>query len=120
MAIFQTPTYTAADVRTTIPSFNFADIFEVGQAGLPGSSWVCGTEPCGFFSTTGLPIYPVQPIAFTSGIFSRTVAGVPGTSASFFLLSASTTGVETLNLLSSNGTALSAGSGFRVAILRVQ
>jgi hypothetical protein len=121
-AIFQTPAYTAVDVRTTIPSFNFADIFRTGQSGLPGSSWVCGGVKCGFFSSTGLPVYPMQPIAFTTGsAFSRVVTGVPGTSASFFLLAGSTAGVETLQLLGGNGAfALPAGSGFRVAILRVQ
>ncbi len=119
-AVFQTPTYTAADVRTTIPSFNFADIFKVAQAGLPGSSWVCNGTPCGFFTSTGLPVFPVQPIAFSSGPFSKAVTGVPGTSASYFLLSASAAGVETLQLLSGSGGVLSAGSGFRVAILRVQ
>ena len=120
-AVFQSPTYTAADVRMTIPSFNFADIFKVGQTGLPGySGWLCGGTPCGIFTTSALPVFPVQPIAFSSGTFSRTVYAVPGTSASFFLLSGTTTGIETLYLLSGSGSVLSGSSGFRVAILRVQ
>jgi uncharacterized protein YjdB len=119
-AIFQTPTYTAADVRTTIPSFNFANIFQVGQTG-----WTCtGGVPCSFFPNVGSeppgPVYPVAPIAFSSGTFSRTVHAVPGTSASFFLLSGTTVGIETLYLLNGSGTAQSSSSGFRVAILRVQ
>jgi len=114
-AIFQTQTYTPADVRTTIPSFNFGDIFSFGQTKI-----TCGGTPCGLFTTSGSPVYPVQPIAFASSPFSRTVTGVPGTSASFFLLSGMGAGIETLQLLSGSGGALSAGSGFRVAILRVQ
>jgi hypothetical protein len=122
-AIFQTPGYTAADVRITNPSFNFADIFRIGQTSLPPfTGWVCGGNPCGLFTNPRPPppIYPVQPILFSSGSFSRTVHAVPGTSASFFLLSGSTAGIETLNLLNGSGGALSPSSGFRVLILRVQ
>lgn len=115
-AIFQTPAYSAADVRTTIPSFNLADIFKNLQSVI----WNCSGTPCGYFTTSGLPAYPVQPIAFGSGTISRTIQAVPGTSASFFLLSGSTAGIETLTLLSGSGGALSGSSGFRVAILRVQ
>ncbi len=115
-AIFQTPGYTASDVRTTIPSFNFADIFNVGQTELN-----CGGTPCGLFTQSGTPAYPVQPIAFSAAsAFAQTVNSVPGTSASFFLLSASGAGVETLQLLAPGGAALAASSGFRVAIIRVQ
>jgi hypothetical protein len=116
-AIFQTPAYTASDVRTTIPSFNFADIFKVGQT----TRFTCGGSPCGLFTRSATPLYPVQPIAFSSGsAFAQTVNSVPGTSASFFLLSASGAGVETLQLLAPGGAALAAASGFRVAIIRVQ
>jgi len=51
---------------------------------------------------------------------TQTVNGVPGTSASYFLLSASSAGVETLQLFAPSGAPLSLASGFRVAILRVQ
>lgn len=116
-AIFQTPAYTASDVRATIPSFNFADIFKVGQT----THFTCGGTPCGLFTRSGTPVYPVQPIAFSSAsAFAQTVSSVPGTSASFFLLSASGAGVETLQLLAPGGAALAASSGFRVAIIRVQ
>ena len=114
-AIFQTPSYTAADVRTTIPSFNFADIFNVGQTKL-----TCDGTPCGIFTDSGSPVFPIQPIAITAGAFTKTVRGVPGTSASFFLLSGAAAGTETLQLLSGSGGALTPSSGFRVAILRVQ
>ncbi len=116
-AIFQTPNYTAADVRTTVPSFNFADIFKAGQTGL-----TCNGTPCGIFTANGspTPVFPVSPIAFPAGTFTKSVFSVPGTSASFFLLSASTAGTQTLQLLSGTGGAISALSGFRVAILRVQ
>jgi hypothetical protein len=116
-AIFQTPAYTASDVRTTIPSFNFADIFNVGQT----THFTCGGTPCGLFTKSGTPVYPVQPILFSgTSSFAQTVNSVPGTSASFFLLFASGAGIETLQLLAPGGAALSATSGFRVAIIRVQ
>ena len=114
-AIFQTPGYTAADVRTTIPSFNFADIFSFGQTGL-----TCNGSPCGVFTSSGSPVYPVRPIAISTGTISNLVNAVPGTSASFFLLSATGSGTQRLQLLSGAGAALSATSGLRVAILRVQ
>jgi hypothetical protein len=117
-AIFQTPSYTAADARTTIPSFNFANIDSIGQKGL-----TCNGTPCGLFTTSGSPnpTYPLQPIAVTAtGTFSRAVTGVAGTSASYFLLSAPGGGIETLRLLTSAGAALASTSGLRVAIVRVR
>jgi len=114
-AIFQSPTYTVADVRATIPSFNFANIFKVGQTG-----YTCGGSPCGFFTNSGSPTYPVQPIALATGPFTNSVNGVPGTSAVFYLLTASAAGTETLQLSSATGSPLSASSGLRVAILRVR
>jgi hypothetical protein len=56
VGIFQTPGYTRPEPRATIPSFNFADIFNVGQTGL-----TCSGKPCGILTTSGTPIYPVQP-----------------------------------------------------------
>ena len=115
-AIFQTPAYTAVDVRTTIPSFNFADIFLTGQTKL-----TCSGVPCGIFTKSGSPVYPVQPINVSAtGTFTKTVSSVPGTSASFFLLTAASGGVESLQLLTAGGAPLSSASGLRVAILRVQ
>ena len=115
-AIFQTPAYAAADVRTTIPSFNFADIFNFGQTKL-----TCNGVPCGLFTKSGSPVYPVQPIAVSAtGTFTKTVGSVPGTSASFFLLSAPGGGIESLQLLTPGGAPLSSASALRVAILRVQ
>jgi hypothetical protein len=117
-AIFQTPSYIAADPRITIPSFNFADIFNFGQTRLS-----CGSPPvrCGLFTSSGTPVFPVQPAAISAtSSFTQTVNGVPGTSASYFLLSASSAGVETLQLFAPSGAPLSLASGFRVAILRVQ
>lgn len=112
--IFQTPGYTASDVRTTTPSFNFADIFRIGQTGL-----TCSGVPCGLFTRSGTPVYPVTPIPL-AGAASQTITGVPGTSAVFFLLSASTATTEQLHLLGGAGTPLTASSGLRVAILRVR
>jgi hypothetical protein len=121
-AIFQNPKYVAADVRTTIPSFNFANIDSVGQTAL--TCTINGTRsPCGIFSATGsaTPTFPVAPIPLsTAASFSKVVNSVPGTSASYFLLTGTTSGIETLNLLGAGGAALSSSSGFRVLILRVQ
>ena len=112
--IFQTPTYTPSDPRTTTPSFNFADIFRIGQTGL-----TCSGTPCGLFTQSGSPVYPITPIPL-AGAASQTITGVPGTSAVFFLLSASTAGTEQLHLLGGSAAALPAASGLRVAILRVR
>ena len=119
-ATFQNPKYVAADVRTTIPSFNFANIDSIGQTALSCSS--NGTRvPCGLFTNSGSPVFPITPIAVSSAAsFSRTVNAVPGTSASYFLFTGTTAGIETLNLLSAGGAALPSTSGFRVLILRVQ
>ena len=115
-AIFQpVPTFTNADVRMTVPSFNFADIFNIGQTKL-----TCGGTPCGLFTTSGQPVVPVQPTAIASGVISQTVFSIPGTSASYFLLNGSATGIQSLNLLTSSGAALSTSSGLRVVVLRVQ
>jgi hypothetical protein len=114
-AVFQTPTFTFADPRTTTPSFNFADIFKVGQTGL-----TCSGTPCGIFTRSGVPVFPVQPIGLTPGVFSNTVNGVPGTSAVFYLLTASTAGTELLHLTNTAGGEVSANSGLRLAILRVK
>jgi hypothetical protein len=112
--IFQTPAYAVSDARTTTPSFNFADIFRIGQTAL-----TCSGTPCGFFTRSGSPVYPVTPIPL-AGAASQTITGVPGTSAVFFLLSASTAATEQLHLLGGTGAALAASSGLRVAILRVR
>ncbi len=112
-AIYATPTYNAADARITIPSFNFADIFKVGQTQL-----LCSGKPCGLFTTSGTPVYPVQPIALTAGAFSHTVHGVPGTAAAFFLLSASAAGTQAFQLESGTGGTIPSSSGFRIGIIR--
>ena len=112
--IFQTPTYVASDPRATIPSFNFADIFHTGQTGL-----TCGGTPCGLFTQSGSPAFPVAPIPLT-GAAPQTITSVPGTSAVFFLLSASMATTQQLHLLDGTGAALAPSSGLRVAILRVR
>jgi hypothetical protein len=113
--IFETPSYTAADVRTTYPSFNFADIFRISQTGV-----TCAGVKCGIFTTSGTPVYPVQPVTLTAGVFSKTMTGVPGTSASYFLLTSTGSGTENLTLMSGTGTSISTTSGFRISILRTQ
>ncbi|MDB4912757.1 MAG: Peptidase hyicolysin [Gemmatimonadetes bacterium] len=114
-AIFQVPAYTAADVRTTIPSFNFADIFNFGQTRL-----TCSGKPCGLFTSSGAPVFPIQPIQVASGTISQSVTGVRGTGAAYFLVTGSAAGIQSLRLLDRSGGALGAGSQFRVGILRVK
>lgn len=114
-AIFQTPAYTASDLRTTIPSFDFANIFRVGQTGL-----TCNGVPCGLFTDSGNPVYPIQPTPLTAGAVSNAVTGVPGTSAAFFLLTGNTAATQQLHLVGGTGAALTAASALRVAILRVK
>lgn len=113
-AIYATPTYTAADRRITIPSFNLADIFNVGQTQL-----TCSGTPCGLFTDSGKPVFPVQPIALSAGGIAQSVQGVPGTAAAFFLLTASSAGTEALQLQSGSGGTLSPSSALRVGIIRV-
>jgi hypothetical protein len=114
-AIYDTPTYAAADPRTTIPSFDFAEIFQVGQTQL-----TCGGTPCSLFTASGLPVYPVQPVALSAGPIHQAVTAVPGTAASFFLLSSATSGTQAIQLLSGTGSTLSSSSGLRVGIIRVK
>jgi hypothetical protein len=113
-AIYTTPTYTAADPRITIPSFNFAEIFNVGQTQL-----TCSGQPCGLFTNSGTPVYPLQPRAFTAGTINQTVTGVPGTAAAYFLLTAPSAGTEALQLESGSGGTLSPSSALRLGIIRV-
>jgi hypothetical protein len=114
-AIYTTPTYTAADPRITIPSFDFADIFKVGQTQL-----TCNNVPCGFFTESGTPVYPVQPITLSAGTINHSVTAVPGTAAAFFLLRATNTGTQALQLQSGGGGTLSPSSALRVGIIRVK
>ncbi len=118
-AIFDTATYTAADVRITNPSFNFGNIFYVGQTGLT----CMGGVPCGLFSANGspTPALPVQPVVYGTNVaINATVPSVPGTTAYYALLAATNGGTETLQLKSSSGGAISPSSGFRVGIVRVK
>lgn len=117
-AIFQNPLYTAADVRTTNPSFNFANIDSIAQTNLTSNG-----VPCGIWGVncSRTPTFPVTPVAIsTTATFSKIVNTVPGTSAAYFLLSSPVAGIESLQLLTPAGVALAGSSALRVAILRVQ
>jgi hypothetical protein len=72
------------------------------------------------FTPSGFPIYPVQPVALSTGPITQAVNAVPGTAASFFLLSSATTGTQALQLLSGTGVTLAPSSGLRVGIIRVK
>ncbi|HZS60225.1 MAG TPA: hypothetical protein VFA43_13200 [Gemmatimonadaceae bacterium] len=116
-AIFDTATYTAADPRITVPSFNFGQIFYVGQTSL-----TCNGNPCGLFganfSTT--PTWPITPTPLAAGNINVKVTGVSGTTAKYFLLSASGSGNQYIQLQDGSGNSISTSSGLRVGIIRVQ
>lgn len=115
MGIYAVPTFTFADPRATTPSFNFADIFKVSQTNL-----TCGGVRCGLFTSSGSPVFPIQPIAIAGGVFSNTAVGVPGTSAVYYLLSATSNLTQSVRLTTLTGANLPSTSGLRMAILRVQ
>ena len=96
------------------PMGRCADIFQIGRTKL-----TCNGTPCGRLTTSVTPVYPIQPIALSSGSISHAVHGVPGTAAAFFLLSASGEGTLGLQLASGSGGAISPSSGFRLGIIRV-
>ncbi len=115
-AIFQqTPVDKAADPRIIIPSFNLWNIYWFGQTQL-----TCGGTRCGLFTESGRPVWPLVPPPLVSGNFARTVTGLPGTGASFFLLTASERGTQALQLWSGSGRPIGAASGLRVAFVRVR
>ena len=113
-AIFQTPSFNFAEPRATVPSFNFADIFRVGQTQL-----TCSGVRCGIFTSSGTPVYPVQPIPLTAGTFTSVMSQIPGTSAVFYTLTTGVSGVQNIRFTAQGGAALPAPSGLRLAILRV-
>lgn len=116
-ATFGPTNYTAADPRITFPSFDLADIFNVGQTALVDATT---KQPRGLFTDSGTPVYPIQPIALTAGSISKTVSGVRGTAGAFLLLSATADGVQALELESGTGGTISASSALRVGIIRVK
>ncbi len=107
--------FAPADPRVEFPGFDLADIFLVGQTGL-----TCNGTPCGLFTESGLPVYPVQPGNVTLAGFANTVTGVPGTGASFFkLVAPAAGGTQVLQLLSGSSGPLAPSSGLRVVIVRL-
>lgn len=121
-AIYDTATYTAADVRTTIPTFNFGQIFYLGQTSLQCTNTANQVVPCGLFgqnfATT--PVWPIQPTALSTGNLNAKVTGVAGTAASYFLLTSTGSGQQYLQLQSGSGGSISTSSGLRIGIIRVQ
>jgi hypothetical protein len=97
--------YTPTDPRLTVPSFDFANIFSVAHA---------------VFGTTFPRLEPVWPNQITSGSFDQTVTGVHGLAGtSYFMLTATDSGIQTLELRSGSGGTITPGSGLRVGIVRV-
>jgi hypothetical protein len=97
---------TPTDPRLTVPSFDFANIYAVADS---------------VFTETFPRLEPVWPNQVSSGSFDRTVTGVPGLAGtSYIVLTATSTGAQTLELRSGSGGNLTSGSGLRVGIVRVQ
>jgi len=101
---------TPTDVRVTVPSFDYADIFAVGD-----------TLDGGFFSTIFTHLAPTRPTEETTGTFDATIAVVPAPAgAGHVFINATTAGSQRLELRSATGGVPLATSGLRVGILRVQ
>jgi hypothetical protein len=121
-AIYDTATYTAADVRTTIPSFNFGQIFYLGQTSLQCLNTANQEVPCGLFGQnfSNLPVWPTQPTALSTGNLNAKVTGVAGTAASYFLLTSTGSGQQYIQLQNGSGTSINTSSDLRIGIIRVQ
>jgi hypothetical protein len=92
--------FTPTDPRLTVPSFDFADIFA-------GADTV--------FNLTFPRLEPVWPHQVSSGAFDESVTKIPGLAGtSYFVLTATGTGTQTLELRPVSST-----SGLRVGIVRV-
>jgi len=101
---------TPTDVRATVPSFDFADIFAVGD-----------TLDHGFFSSIFTHLAPTRPTEVTTGTFDATVAVVPAPAgAGHVLVTAATAGSQRLELRTASGGTPLSSSGLRVGILRIQ
>jgi hypothetical protein len=98
--------FTPTDPRLTVPSFNLANIYAVADT---------------VFNLTFPRLEPVWPNQVAAGTFDETVDGIQGLSgASYIMLNATSTGTESLELRSGSGGSISASSGLRVGIVRVQ
>src|SRR5580704_4384560 len=121
-AIYDTATYTAVDVRTTIPSFNFGQIFYLGQTSLQCLNTANQLVPCGLFGQnfSNTPVWPMQPAALNTGNINAKVTGVAGTAASYFLLTSTGSGQQYIQLQNGSGQSINTSSGLRIGIIRVQ
>ncbi len=99
-------TFHPLDARATLPSFDFRNIF----AGLSAAA------PSGFPVPAPLKTYVAAP-----GSFDYILNGIPGTESVYFLFQGGPlASTQMLQLLNSSEGQLSAGSGLRVGIIRVQ
>jgi hypothetical protein len=89
------------DPKTTVPSFDFRNIFAPAPYGRA---------------------YSVVPFGITPGNFTtQDITGIPGTEQLYIAIQASASGgTQFLQLLSGSGGTISSASGFRVGIIRVQ
>jgi hypothetical protein len=89
------------DPKATVPSFDFRSIYAPAPYGRA---------------------YAVAPFGLTPGNFTtQAISGIPGTEQLYIIIQGpSSGGTQFLQLLSGSGGAISAASGFRVGIMRVQ
>jgi hypothetical protein len=118
--IYDTTSYTASDVRTTIPSFNFENIFYTAQDSIECVNASNQTVPCGLFTQTGQPSFPVAPVAYSEGTINATDGSLAGTAAYYIVLTAQNAGSEHLVLENSSGGTISSQSNLRVGIIRIR
>ena len=100
-------TFIPTDIRATMPSFDFRNIFSMGHS---GGSYI-------YFPAA----YPVSTHGVSPGAFDVTISGVPGTGTQYCSLSGvAAAGSETLELRSGAGGQISSSSGLRAGIIRIQ
>jgi hypothetical protein len=104
VTLVDSATFIPTSVQTTIPSFDFRNIFSVAGNG-------------GVYSLAA----PLRSFIVNAGSINGPVTGVSGTDPVYIeLIAGASGGTETLQLLSGAGGTISPASGFRVGIIRVQ
>jgi hypothetical protein len=76
--------------------------------------------PCGLFTQTGQPSFPVAPVAYSEGTINATDGSLAGTAAYYIVLTAQNAGSEHLVLENSSGGTISSQSNLRVGIIRIR
>jgi hypothetical protein len=107
VSLIDSASFVPTNAKTTIPSFDFRNIFSVAGNG--------GLYPLAA---------PLRPFVFQAGNLSGTqgqITGIPGTEQVYVeIIAGPSGGTQFLQLESGTGGTISASSGFRVGIIRIQ